>query len=266
MQPISENQSAPSLDAAPDETAASPETVVRLWQPGEVAIASLLLGFPGGFGLFARNAYRLGRRRTAYLSLLLGAGILVFLVLLPIELPTSVSIGLNAGIVTALFFVIQRQVHSASRSGMRVDRASGGAGLATVVGGWLVTAAPALVLLTARGFVGAQAQEVLAGTMAFGSAGTGCNVDAPVTTLTADQPLHYVAYFTRVIQPGETIDVELGDVASGETSKKQLTVNSRSDCFSGTVPAGTLAAGTLTFEFSVGTEQVAERRLTIAAP
>ena len=185
-------------------------TPVRLWFPWDMATISVLLGFPGAFGLAARNAWRLGRRGLAYLLLLAGAVILLlFFFALPDGVPQVAVIGLNLAVVGGLYAIMRAQIRAAERTDRAVERAPGLAGLATYLGGWVATAAPTFVLLVALSFLGSQAQAILAGTMTFGTAGVGCEVEGQATSLARDEPLRYVANLSRQVNAGETIHMSI---------------------------------------------------------
>ena len=62
---VSWQMPAPSSVRPTDRTGAP----IRLWRPVDVAVVSFLIGFPAGLGLAARNAWRLGRRRRAWVQL-----------------------------------------------------------------------------------------------------------------------------------------------------------------------------------------------------
>jgi hypothetical protein len=255
--PSADTQVEPAGDTAtaPSDSVATPQAAVgptfRLWLPRDVGIASGLLGFPGGFGLVARNAWRIGRRRTALLHLLAGGAILLLILFLPI--PRALGIALNFGIAYALSRLVKRQVEVVKAAGGRVDRASGPAGVATFLGGWIALAGPAVAIAVALGTFA----PVSPGTMAFGTGGTGCSVDGPLTRSAASAGVHYVASLSREVKAGETIHVALSERAHGRLDDNDLRVDSPADCLNGTIPGGTLQAGFYTFEFTVGAERVA---------
>jgi hypothetical protein len=251
-QPIVDWQPTRGASSAEIPTPVGEATPIRLWQPRDVLIASSLLGFPGGFGIVARNAWRMGRRPTALLYLLAGAVILVLILLLPI--PRGLGVALNFGIAGALYALARRQAATVAARGDRVERASGLAGLATFLGGWLVIGGPAFALASA---FGAFAPPGNAGTMQFGTSGEACSVDAPRTSVAASGPIHYVAYLSREVKAGETVNLSLSEQVKGHLEDDALAVRSTADCVSGTIPGGTLPAGTYTFTLTVGNERVA---------
>jgi hypothetical protein len=242
----------PAASPAGSEVAVHP--ITRLWLPRDVGIASVILGFPGGFGITARNAWRLGRRGTAFLHLLAGAAILLLLTLLPI--PRALGIGVNFVIAYALYAIVKRQVAVVAATGGRVERAPGLAGVATFVGGWIVVAAPALAVAIAFG--GARGIDPgLRGTIQFGTGGSDCAVDGAASHLAASAPMHIVAHLSREVKPGETIHETLTEQAQGQLATNDLPVTSASDCVSGTLSGGVLPPGSYTFEYAVGSERVA---------
>jgi hypothetical protein len=249
--PIVEWQPTGGASGAPDPPSVGEATPVRLWQPRDVLIAAALLGFPGGFGVVARNAWRMGRRATAFLHLLAGAAILLLILFLPI--PRGFGLALNVGIAFGLYRLVKRQIATVEARGGRVERAPGFAGVATFVGGWLAMVVPAVFLAFALGALGGGAP----GTMEFGTSGEACSVDAPRTRVAASGPIHYVAYLSRPAKAGETINLTLSEQSRGHIEDDALPVGSAADCVAGTIPGGTLPAGTYTFELAVGAERVA---------
>ena len=240
-------------DDAPTLTAhEQAQGVVRLWQPREVGIASFLLGFPGAVGVVARNAWRIGRRRTAFLYL--AAGVVLLLVLLLLPIPRALLVALNTGIAIALYALVKRQIAVVTGRGGRAEPASGASGLATVIGGWGVVGVPAFAIAIALGGVGG---TVHSGAMEFGTSGSGCGVDRAVTSTAAAAPLHYVAYLSREVKSGETINLALSEKSKGHLEDDPVPVDAAADCIFGTVPGGTLDAGSYTFELTVGSERVA---------
>jgi hypothetical protein len=76
-------------------------------------------------------------------------------------------------------------------------------------------------------FLGNQARAILAGTIEFGTGGTGCSVTEPATTFPASAAIHSVAYLPRDTRVGETITVavtypdgttETNDEAAGQVA------------------------------------------------
>jgi hypothetical protein len=236
-----------------------------LWLPRDMAITSVLLGFPGAFGLAARNFWRLGQHRNAWLILV--GGILAFGAIsfgLPAGRPAGVVVALNVAIVVLVYLVMRRQVAGVERGGGAVTRAPGAAGLATFVGGWVVTVAPTVVLSMALVFLGAQVHGILGGTMQFGTAGSGCTVEGAATVFPSTSSIHYVAYLNRHVQPGETITLDVRTSNAALFATDQLAASSSTDCVSGTLPPGTIPEGHYSWSFTVGAERVASGEIVIS--
>jgi len=254
LDPVAESATSPQgTIGATAESAALP---IKLWLPRNMAIASILLGFPGGFGLAARNAHRIGRRKAAYFILVVGALFVSGLFLSPLQLPQSAIVGINIGVVVGLYLVMREQVGAVERTGRKVVEAPGAAGLATFIGGWVATAAPAFLVLIALTFLGTQVQGVPAGSMEFGTSGSSCSVESRATTIASDKPIHFVAYLARHVKPGEVVHADLRGTA-GSLGGHDTPITEEADCMSGTIPAGSLPLDTYTFVYTVGSERLA---------
>lgn len=255
------------MNDEPTQPATEPAPPRALWLPRDLAIASALLGFPGGFGLAARNAWRLGRRATAWALLLVGAAIVMAMVfLLPEDLPRGAVIGVNLAVVAGLVLIVRQQVRDGARDGRAVDRASAGGGIATFAGGWLATAGPAVLVVLVLTFLGSQVQSMLAGTVQFGTAGVDCEVEERASALPAAGPVHYVATLSRDVGAGETIHFTLRRGAGTEIYSEDLGVDTTATCVSGTIPPGTLSAGAYVLEFTTGAERLAMGEVTLTGP
>lgn len=238
---------------------------VQLWLPLQVGIASFLLGFPGGFGVAARNWHRLGRRALAW-GFLLTAAVLMMAITFIDGITPNVAAALNVILTIGLFLVVRHQVRGFEAAGGRVEPGPGGTGLVTFIGGWFAVVAPTLALLTALTFIGAQSQAVLAGTVAFGTSAVACDIDSPATTIPANKPLYYAANLTREARAGETIRVTLSRSTGSELLADDLTLDESADCVSGGLRANALTSGTYVFQFFVGAERLASGEIVITSP
>jgi len=110
---------------------------IRLWSARDVGLISFLLGFPAGLGLAAVNWYRLGRRPLAYAHLL--AGVIALLVIgLWTDASTGLSAALNVGFAVYLYVQVKAALERATRDGVSIAGGGVGAGLATVLGSWVL--------------------------------------------------------------------------------------------------------------------------------
>lgn len=260
----------PTPDATPDATSEGSPTI-RLWLARDMLIASLLLGFPGGFGLAARNAWRLGRRSTAWLLLGIGAAVFaVWLFIVPDDVTAGAALLVNVAVAGGLYPVLQGQVRRAAAAGLQVERAGAASGVATFIGGWIATAGPSLVLLFGLIFLGAQVSGIVGdsrvGTVAFGASGAGCSLEAPATSFSAGRSFHYVAYLSRQVRAGETIHVSVRSATGSEVGSEDLAVTDTADCVNATLPAFALSSGTYTFEFTVAGTRLAIGEVMLTAP
>ena len=243
------------------EPSAAPAQPLALWSASEIGIGSFLLGFPAGLGVAARNWYRLGQHRRAYLHLLIGA--IALTVILLVRLPTAVSLGISVAVSAYLYLQVKADHVRLSAAGRPVVRASGPAALATALGGWLLLAAPAVLLLTTLSFLGATGVTPARGTVTFGTGGSACEISGIATTFTGDREIRYVAWFSRSVRTGEVVRATVRDATSQVIDTNDLTLDSDADCLYGAAPAGALDPGVYAWEYTVGTEQVARGEVTI---
>jgi hypothetical protein len=185
---------------------------------------------------------------------------------LPDDLPRAATIALNVGVVAGLYLIMRGQLRGFQRTGGSVERAPGPAGLATFVGGWVVTAAPGFLLVIVLTFLGSQVQAILAGTAAFGTTGSaaaliGRRRRSPLTSQCTTSP-----NLSREVKAGETIHVSLRRPSEPELEGDDLTLDRAADCVAGTVPPSTLSSGTYAFEFTTGVERLASGEIVITAP
>lgn len=253
-----------ATEAEPPPLQATPEPV-RLWLPRDVLITSFLLGYPGGIGLVARNAWRLGRRSTAWF-LLVGGAIVIALVafVLPDDVPTSVSYGLNAGFAWALYSLARGQVETVKGAGGVVVRAPALSGFATFLGGWLVSAGPTILIVLALTAFGGQVLPAQAGKIVFGTSGSDCDVTAASTIRSGGQ-MHWVAYLSREAKDGETIHVSVRG-PDGSDAPSDIDVEGTAVCVSGMTVAFGLPGETYAFELTIGPERLAYGEVTFSGP
>jgi hypothetical protein len=114
------------------------------------------------------------------------------------------------------------------------------------VGIFLVLAVGGLI------FLGAQVKSMLAGTMEFGTGGTGCSVNGAATTFPASTPIHAVAYLERKTTAGETLTVAV-TYPDATTESSDQAIGSVADCVTQDIRPG-LSPGHYGLEYRVGTE------------
>jgi hypothetical protein len=247
-------------DSPPDPSASTPAPLA-LWSASEIGIGSLLLGFPAGLGVAARNWYRLGQQRRAYLHLLVGA--IVLTVIFLVRLPTGVSLGISVAVSAYLYLQVKADHARLSAEGRPVVRAGGAVALATAIGGWLLLAAPAFLLMTTLSLLGAAAGTPVRGTVTFGTGGSGCEISGTATTFPRDREIRYVARFSRSVRTGEVVRATVRDAASQVVDTNDMPLNTDADCLYGVAPAGALDPGVYVWEYVVGDERIARGELTI---
>jgi hypothetical protein len=257
------------MPSAPETS--GPGTAVKLWRPRDVTVVALLLGFPAGLGLAARNWIRLGHRRKAYLHLAAGAAAVLAIGLLsstgdPSGLGTGLASGLYIGVPVYLFWQTRASLNEAAMAGRVVERGGVASGLATAVGAWLLLLAPVVVAGFALSFAGLAPGGVPRGTVAFGTGGSGCEASGVAAAFSSDQPLHVVVAFERQVRPGEVVKELVSEATAGSLGSNDLPVDTAADCYYYDLPAGALQPGAYTVEYDVGTERLARGQLTVTGP
>jgi hypothetical protein len=116
----------------------------------------------------------------------------------------------------------------------------------------------ALLLLGYLGlvFLGNQVMSILAGTMEFGTGGSGCSVSGKATTFPASASIHAVAYLERKTTTGETLTVAV-TYPDATTETSDQAVGSVADCVTEDIRPG-LSPGHYSLEYRVGTEVLAK--------
>ena len=230
---------------------------LSLWSPRDIGIAAFLLGFPAGLGTASRNWYRMGQRGKAYAHMAAGVVGLLVLVLLP-NLPTGAGIGISVAIGVYLYQQTRRDQDQLRAQGRAIQKAGGASGLATALAAWLVIGAPSVVALNVLG-----ADDVVPGTVAFGTGGTNCEISGTATTFDGDRPIHYVAHLSRTARPGEVIH-EVLRVSGQFDSAADFPVAQDANCLWGDFPVDALDDGQYSLELTIGSERVASGELRIA--
>ncbi len=136
------------------------------------------------------------------------------------------------------------------------DGGDGGGGLRRgCVIALLVVAVGVLAVLVGLTFLGSQLASSLAGTMEFGTGGTGCSVTGEATTFPASSAIHAVAYLERETRAGEPITITV-TYPNGTKESQDQTVGEGSTCISQDVPSG-VAPGHYLLEYRSGAEVLA---------
>lgn len=135
---------------------------------------------------------------------------------------------------------------------------------------WLVIGAVAAVLIAVLAYVGlsflgAQVAAVLKGTVEFGTAGKGCQVEGRATTFTTAQSIHIVAHLNRDVRSGETVTLTALH-GTGELDSGDIPVAEDANCITGTVAGSTLPVGHIELRYTVGTETLAEGTFDVTSP
>jgi hypothetical protein len=105
-------------------------------------------------------------------------------------------------------------------------------------------------------FIGGQVQSILAGTIEFGTGGTGCSVTGTSTTFKASSPIHSAAYLQREIRAGETITTVV-TFPNGTSEPSDRTFDDTGKCITEDVEPG-LDPGHYGLEYRAGTEVLAK--------
>ena len=132
----------------------------------------------------------------------------------------------------------------------------------------LVIAAIAILILVfvvrvGLTFLGGQVQSILAGTVEFGTGGSGCAIEGRAAVFPRQGTMHVVAYLRREVKTNEVIRGTITD-AAGTSEAIETKVVDTADCMSIDIPLGSVAAGRYVFEFLVGCESLAKGEIVIS--
>ncbi len=110
-------------------------------------------------------------------------------------------------------------------------------------------------------FLGGQVQNILGGTMEFGTGGTGCAVTGEATSFPSSTSIRLVAFLERDVVDGETITTAV-TYPNGTTETSNDVWEEGGRCVSETLPPG-LAPGRYVIEYRAGTTVLSRGELTI---
>jgi hypothetical protein len=205
----------------------------------------------------------MGKRTPARLILLVGVGLAAaYFFLLPDDVPRNLLLVINAGVAGGLYSYALRQEAAAAAAGMDVRHASTKSGIATIGGGWLVIAGPSILLALILGY-GAAPNPALAGTIVFGTKGSGCDVTQHGTISTGDT-MYWVAYLSRDAKDGEVIRISERAPGLEDLPPRELVVDGDAFCVSNDGYAFALPGETITVELTIGSERLAFGQVTMA--
>ena len=125
----------------------------------------------------------------------------------------------------------------------------------------LVVAVLVLVGLLALIFLGSQMASSLAGTMEFGTGGTGCLVTGNATAFPSSTAIHSAAYLERGTREGETITT-IVTYPNGASESNERTFDATGICITEDVEPG-LDPGHYVIEYRSGTEVLAKGEFDI---
>jgi hypothetical protein len=130
----------------------------------------------------------------------------------------------------------------------------------SIVGVLLILLVTGLVALR---FLGGQVEKTTAGTVEFGSGGTGCRVTGQATTFRVGQPIHTVAHLTRIVPAGETLTVHVMANGSAVQSHHQ-SIPTATECISIVdITTSREPPGTYRLEYLSGTETLSSGSFTL---
>lgn len=245
--------------------AGTSEGAVRLASPSDVLVGSILLGFPLGLGVLARNWYRLGRRRLAWVHLLAGAVVFAALALVP-SVPFGLPLVVSIAISIYLWRRATNDIGAVRGTGRSVTSAPTRSVFVAGGLGWLVVAGPTLLLLVGLTFLGGQIAGVLSGTIEFGTGGSGCQVTGVASSFAADQPITLAAHLSRELKAGEAVHIALSQASGTVVSEADRKFDQAGICLSGSLPGGALSPGSYVLDYRVGSEVLASGRFTVRTP
>ena len=261
-------ETAPVAWAPPPDHATAAETseaTVSLASPNDVLVGSILFGFPAGLGILARNWYHLGRRRPAWAHLLAGAIVYAALAFVP-GVPLGLSLVVSIAISIYLWRRARNDIDAVRGKGQTVSSPPTRRVFLSGALGWLVVAGPTLLLVVGLTFLGGTVAGILAGTIEFGTGGSGCQVTGVASSFTANQPIMLAAHLSRELKAGETVHVALSHATGGVVSEADRTFDQPGTCLSGSIPGEVLEPGSYVLDYRVGSEVIASGAFTIRAP
>ena len=127
------------------------------------------------------------------------------------------------------------------------------------IGAIVLLALPVIVI--ALIFLGSQVQNILGGTMLFGTGGTGCAVTGQATTFPASASIHTVAFLERDVVAGESITIAV-TYPNGTTESGAEVMEEGGRCIFDSVDPG-LTPGKYVIEYRAGTTVLSRGELTI---
>lgn len=111
-------------------------------------------------------------------------------------------------------------------------------------------------------FLGSQVEQVLGGTVDFGTGGTGCSVTGTGTQFQVGQPIHVAAHLKREVPAGETVTVRLITGGSVLQSGSQSFATA-GRCVYLDLPTTSLGAAAYRLEYLSGTEILSSGSFTL---
>ena len=111
-------------------------------------------------------------------------------------------------------------------------------------------------------FVGSQVQEILRGTIEFGTSGSTCVVSAPASSFSSSNSIYYAAHFAREVPVGEAVTQRLLQNGT-EVAAVPRTFEVAGDCVEGTIGADALTPGHYEMEYAVDVEVLAKGEFDI---
>lgn len=111
-------------------------------------------------------------------------------------------------------------------------------------------------------FLGMQVQSLLAGTVEFGTGGSGCSIEGKAAALTRTGTMHVVAHLRRDVNPGEVIRLTVTDDAGGAEGSETAAV-APTGCVSIVIPLEAVDPGRYAFDYRVGSESLANGEVLI---
>jgi hypothetical protein len=132
----------------------------------------------------------------------------------------------------------------------------------------LVIAAIAILILlfvvrVGLTFLGGQVQSILAGTVEFGTGGSGCAVEGRVAVFPRHGTMHVVGNLRREVKANEVIRGTITD-AAGTSETIETKVVETANCVSIYIPLDRVPSGRYVFEFFVGSESLAKGETVIS--
>jgi YVTN family beta-propeller protein len=234
----------------------------KIWMPTTVALASFLVGFPGGLILAARNWHRLNHRALALAHLvagLLGLGLLLIPSQSRYPAPALGAI-INVSIAAYLYLSTARSIKVVHGD---VEPAGWLSGFATALGGTVISIGIGALALSVVALARGDLDTPGPGEVRFSvAAPANCGGIRGVATAEEGTPVYIVGRLRHRLPNGTTILIDLSS-GSATVARSPLILSGGEECFVTSHSAPLPGPGRYTIRVLDGTTVEAEGSFTV---